>query len=354
MMARVTLERVGLVAFLLVLLSGILIGTFFLTASLFHAIGYAPPPFLAQVINSLLGLLLYALVALGIFSWGSVRPGAKRRWMGILEPIVEAMERIAKGDFQVRLHHSVGANAIVGTLANSVNQMALELNQMEHMRQEFISNVSHEIQSPLTSIRGFAQALHDEQLSAEERYHYLSIIETESVRLSRITDNMLKLASLESAQVRVDLKPYRLDKQIRSLILACEPQWSGKALDIDAALEEVIISADEDLLGQVWSNLLHNSVKFTPEGGRVSVAMQREGSQISCRISDTGMGIPEEAQPHVFERFYKADPSRERSREGSGLGLAIAKKIVELHRGTIGVASQPGAGTTFIVSLPAD
>jgi two-component system, OmpR family, phosphate regulon sensor histidine kinase PhoR len=350
---RGTMQRAAIGALLLLLLSGTLIGTYFLTDALFHAIGYTPPPFLVQVINSLLGLMLYALLAFGFFSWGSLRPGAKRRWLGILEPIVEAMERIAKGDFQVRLQHSVGANAIVGTLATSVNQMALELNQMEHMRQDFISNVSHEIQSPLTSIRGFAQALEDDQLGAHERHHYLSIIETESVRLSRLTDNMLKLASLESAQLQIDCKPYRLDKQIRSLILACEPQWSGKALDMDAALDEVIINADEDLLSQVWSNLLHNSVKFTPDGGRVSVAVQREGSQITCRICDTGIGIPEDAQPHVFERFYKADPSRERAREGSGLGLAIAKKIVELHQGTIGVASQPGAGTTFIVSLPA-
>jgi len=121
---------------------------------------------------------------------------------------------------------------------------------------------------------------------------------------------------------------------------------------MDVALEEVVISADEDLLSQVWSNLLHNSIKFTPEGGRVCVEVHRQGSQIDCKISDTGIGIPEEAQAHVFERFYKADKSRERSNAGSGLGLAIAKKIVELHQGTIGIASQPDTGTTLIVSLP--
>ena len=102
----------------------------------------------------------------------------------------------------------------------------------------------------------------------------------------------------------------------------------------------------------MWSNLLHNSIKFTPEGGRVWVEVHRVGSHIECKITDTGVGIPEEAQAHVFERFYKADHSRERSNAGSGLGLAIAKKIVELHQGTIGIASQPGAGTTLIVSLP--
>jgi two-component system, OmpR family, phosphate regulon sensor histidine kinase PhoR len=154
--------------------------------------------------------------------------------------------------------------------------------------------------------------------------------------------------------VKVEPKSYRLDKQIRTLILACEPQWTSKTIDMDAALEEVEIRADEDLLSQVWSNLLHNSVKFTPQGGRVCVEMHQRGSHVECRITDTGIGIPEEAQVHIFERFYKADKSRERSREGSGLGLAIAKKIVELHQGTIGVASQPGAGTTLIVSLPVE
>ena len=338
----------------LMLLTGILIGTFFLTAWLYRTIGHAPPPFLVQVINSLLGLLLYAVILVGFFSLINARPRAARRQMGLFEPIFAAMEHIAKGDFQVRLNPPVRANVFASELAKSVNQMALELNQMEHLRQEFISNVSHEIQSPLTSIRGFARALHDEHLSAQDRLHYLTIIETEGMRLSRMTDNMLKLASLEAEHMRVEPKPYRLDKQIRTLILACEPQWTSKTLDMDVELEEVEILADEDLLGQVWSNLLHNSIKFTPEGGRVCVEMHRRGSQIECRITDTGVGIPEEAQAHVFERFYKADQSRERSHEGSGLGLAIAKKIVELHQGTIGIASQPGAGTTLIVSLPVE
>jgi two-component system, OmpR family, phosphate regulon sensor histidine kinase PhoR len=343
---------IGTAAFLLLILVGMVTGSFFLTALLYHTIGHAPPPFLVQAINALLGVVLSILLAIGLFAWINSRPRAKRRWLGLFEPILQAMEQIARGDFQVRLQYPTRANPVVSELANSVNQMALELNQMEQMRQEFISNVSHEIQSPLTSIRGFAQALHDEHLSVEERDHYLAIIETESTRLSRMTDNMLKLASLEAENVLVALKSYRLDKQIRTLILAYEPQWTAKTLDIDVALEEVEILADEDLLSQVWSNLLHNSIKFTPEGGRVCVEVHRWSSHIECRFTDTGMGIPEEAQAHVFERFYKADASRERLREGSGLGLAIAKKIVELHQGTIGVASQAGAGTTLIVSLP--
>jgi two-component system, OmpR family, phosphate regulon sensor histidine kinase PhoR len=345
--------RIGAIVTLwLLFFTGIFISTYFLMASLYQAIGHAPPPLLIQVINSLLGVALCVLLAVAVIGAISARPGAKRRWMGLIEPILQAMERIAKGDFHVRLHPIFASNTLVNELTNSVNQMALELSQLEHLRQDFISNVSHELQSPLTSIRGFAQALHDDQLSAADRHHYLTIIETESMRLSRMTDNMLKLASLEAEHTRIDRKPYRLDKQIRALIVACEPQWTSKLLAMDAALDEIVITGDEELLSQVWSNLLHNSIKFTPEGGRVAVALHQQGNHIACRIIDTGIGIAEQDQAHVFERFYKADKARERSHEGSGLGLAIAKKIVELHQGAIAVASQSGAGATFVVSLP--
>lgn len=352
MRKKIALRIAATLAYGLLLLNGIWIGVFFLTAQLYRTIGYTPPLFLMQMINALLGLLLFALIIIAFSFWISSRPNFRHREASIFEPIIEAMGRIAQGDFQVRLNPDAEAHAFTSLLAKSVNQMAEELNQIEHMRQEFISNVSHEIQSPLTSIRGFARALHNEHLSTEERQHYLRIIETESMRLSRMTDNMLKLASLKSKQMRLELKPYRLDKQIRALILACEPQWISKTIEMDAVLEEVVISADEDLLSQVWSNLLHNSIKFAPEGGRVCVEVHQQGNQITCTVTDTGKGIPEEAQARIFERFYKVDTSRERAHEGSGLGLAIARKIVELHDGTIGVVSQPDAGTSMIVSLP--
>jgi two-component system phosphate regulon sensor histidine kinase PhoR len=221
------------------------------------------------------------------------------------------------------------------------------------MRQEFISNVSHEIQSPLTSIRGFAQALENDHLSAEERHHYLSIIEEESTRLSRITEDLLKLASLESEQLHFEPKPYRLDKQIRSLILACEPQWSIKSINMDVSLEELTVTADEDLLSQVWINLIHNSIKFTPEAGSIRVELHSHDSQVVFKIADTGIGISDEDRTRIFERFYKADKSRTRTKEGSGLGLSIVRKIVDLHKGSVDVESKVDTGTTFTISLPA-
>jgi signal transduction histidine kinase len=206
----------------------------------------------------------------------------------------------------------------------------------------------------LTSIRGFAQALKSNSLSNEERLHYLEIIEMESKRLSRLADDLLKLTSLEAEQVKFAPRPYRLDKQVRSLILTCEPQWSEKKIDMNVALKELTIHADEDLLSQVWLNLLHNSIKFTPPGGSIKVGLRMHADRVEFSITDSGIGIAPEDQCHIFERFYKADKARTHATEGSGLGLSIVRKIVDLHGGTIDLASKLGEGTTFIVSLPAE
>jgi len=351
-MRKVNPRLLGLVWFIFVLIfvSGMIAVAFFLTDYLYKIIAWHPSALLTQIANTLLGLLFTGTMV------GTVGKFARARgWipeMNVFRPIIEALEKIAQGDFRIRVENKFQDNQIVGELANTVNRMALELDQMENMRQEFISNVSHEIQSPLTSIRGFARALENDQLSVAERHHYLSIIETESTRLSRITEDLLKLATLESDQVQLEPKPYRLDKQVRSLILACEPQWMEKELEMDVVLDELQVTADEDLLSQVWINLIHNSIKFTPQGGRVRVELHRQNGNVEFKITDTGMGISEEDQARLFERFFKADKSRTRSNGGSGLGLSIAKKIVDLHKGTIEVKSNVGAGTIITVSLP--
>lgn len=269
----------------------------------------------------------------------------------LLSDVMNTLESIAKGDFSVRLNHSLKENEPFAKLVKGVNEMALNLEQAENMRQEFISNVSHEIQSPLASIKGFTYVLHNDELTPEERKHFLSIIETETMRLSRLSENLLKLAALEADSVKFEPKTYRLDKQLRALILSCEPQWSEKKIKMDAFLDSVTVTADEDMMSQVWVNLIHNSIKFTPEGGGIQVDLHRNGNTVECKISDTGIGIDKDAQKHIFERFYKADKSRERAKKGSGLGLAIVKKIVETHGGKITVQSEPGAGTVFTVAL---
>jgi two-component system, OmpR family, phosphate regulon sensor histidine kinase PhoR len=323
---------------------------FLLTEVLFGRIGFRPPALVLQLINTLLGLFLMAGI-ITILTRVSQQKLIARQ-MGVFGPIIDAMARIAKGDFSVRLEDPPQDNPVVGALVKSVNTMALELNQLEDMRQEFISNVSHEIQSPLTSIRGFARALQNEELSTADRAHYLTIIAEESVRLSRLSDNLLKLASLDADHLTLNPTPYRLDRQIRQIILACEPQWSEKCLTMDVSLDDVAITADEDMVSQIWTNLLHNSIKFTPPSGSICIVLRQIEGNAIFTIADTGIGISQEDQARVFERFFKADASRERARGGSGLGLAIAQKIVALHQGAIEVGSELGRGTVFTVRLP--
>ncbi|TQR44650.1 ATPase [Paenibacillus popilliae] len=232
--------------------------------------------------------------------------------------------------------------------------MADSLGEMEQMRQEFISNVSHEIQSPLTSIRGFARALQSEELSEEERLNYLQIIEMETMRLSKLSENLLKLTSLESEHHPMEMKRYRLDQQLRNIALISEPQWLGKRIELDLNVDKMEITADEEMLSQVWMNLVHNAIKFTPEGGAIHIEARMSNGTVEVCITDSGIGIDEEHIPHLFERFFKADVSRNRTIAGNGLGLSIVQKIVQLHSGDIQVSSRKGEGSTFCVKLPLD
>ncbi|WP_318614516.1 HAMP domain-containing sensor histidine kinase [Sporosarcina sp. YIM B06819] len=278
---------------------------------------------------------------------------APPRRMDFLTAMIDAMKQISKGDYTIKLANQFEhkKNHPFGKIVEGINEMAVELNQIEEMRQEFISNVSHEIQSPLASINGFANVLKQNHLTVEEREHYLGIIEMESLRLANLSDNLLKLTSIESQHHPFEPMPYRLDKQIRTIILSCEPQWLAKSLELDIALDEVEIKADQELMSQVWINLIINSIKFTSNGGTLKINLYQRNKDAIVEITDSGMGIAEEHQAHLFERFYKVDVSRNRKLGGSGLGLSITKKIIDMHEGSIHVQSAVDEGTTFTVTL---
>ncbi|MBS4175316.1 HAMP domain-containing sensor histidine kinase [Bacillus sp. FJAT-49736] len=301
--------------------------------------------YLFQIITTIFGIILFGITVYIISN------STRKRHLALWEAIIDALRKIARGDFNIQLNFQRRDHQFL-SLVENINHMARQLQQMEEMRQEFISNVSHEIQSPLTSIRGFARALQHEGIDKEESRHYLEVIESESNRLSKISDNLLKLTSLESHNHPFERKHYRLDKQIRNIVLTCEPHWVEKNLEMEVSLEEAFVFADEDLLSQVWINLIHNSIKFTPPDGQIHICLQKGPTEVSVSISDSGIGISHEEQMHIFERFYKADKSRTRTIGGSGLGLSIVKKIVEMHEGEISVHSQVGKGTSFTVSLP--
>lgn len=326
---------------------------FYLTAAIYSRVGWEPHGLFALIVNAMLGFLIFGFGAaiLGRF----IRSKEHVFWT----ELIEAIRRISRGDFHVNIEQSFGEpngrqrkKHPLHQLVDSINDMAANLKAMEELRQEFISNVSHEIGTPLTSIRGFARALKDDRLDPEQRQRYLTVIEEECARLSKLSDNLLKLAVLDSDRHPFHPAPYRLDKQLTAVILACEPQWEAKNIDMDVDAEAVDIVADEMLMSQVWVNLVHNAVKFTPEGGKISVFLARKGDRAVVRVADTGPGIADADLPRIFERFYKADKSRTRSAGGSGLGLSIAQKIADMHRGSISVRSRPGEGTEFTVALP--
>lgn len=321
------------------------LAAFYGTEWLYTSINKRPSVVVVQLINSLGGMLLWGITIafLGRFF--------RSKQMLFFRTMVQAIQSMSRGDFNVSVDNNPHGGPFV-ELVDSINNMAFELGQLEKMRQEFISNVSHEIQSPLTSISGFSRALQNDQITAEERKHYLEIIEAESTRLSKLSDNLLKLSSLESQHHPFEPKSFRLDKQIRNHILACEPQWVDKDIEMDVELEEITLIADEDLLSQVWTNLIHNAIKFAPNGGTIGIHLTSSGEEAIIRISNNGAGISEEDRAHIFERFYKADKSRNRTSGGNGLGLSIVKKITEMHQGTISVVSAPEEKTTFTVRLP--
>ncbi|MFX3633804.1 MAG: sensor histidine kinase [Candidatus Pristimantibacillus sp.] len=341
-----TLKAIVMMCLTFIIFASCWTAVYFLSPYLYTFLAWELSPYFTALINMLLGsILCIVLVRLFFFFFVSNR-------FEVGESLTNAMRRIAKGDFKVQFDVDHRYRGPFQEIFHEMNHMALELHEMEQMRQEFISDVSHEIQSPLTSISGFARALRNKEIPEEQRLEYLRIIEDESIRLSKLSDNLLKLASLESDKHPYEPKRYRLDRQIGALLLTCEPQWLSKSIEMNVDLEEAYVTADEALMSQVWINLFSNSIKFTPEGGKIDVNLRVQGQMVDFIIRDTGIGIELESQELIFQRFYKADKSRNRQVGGSGLGLSLVKKIIEMNEGKITLQSELGKGSEFTVSLP--
>ncbi|RZT21655.1 sensor histidine kinase [Fictibacillus sp. BK138] len=271
----------------------------------------------------------------------------------IVKPIVtltEATKTISKGNYKIDLN--VNRQDEIGELAGHFAYMAKNLEQLEEMRQEFVSNVSHEIQSPLASIQGFSKTLQSDHITEQQRNQYLSIIESESKRISALSKQLLTLASLDKEEGILEKSTYDLGEQIKQVLFMTEYSWREKDIAVEMDLPSVYIHADQKLLHQVWSNLITNAVKYTPAGGTLSLHLTSENDRCYIKVQDTGIGISKNDLPHIFNRFYKADKVRNRKEGNSGLGLAITKKIIELHEGDIYAKSELNKGTTFYVEFP--
>lgn len=274
-----------------------------------------------------------------------------------LRPIKElsaATKEVKKGNFDVRVPIDLDVHdrpkTEMDVLISDFNEMVGELGGIEIFRNDFINNFSHEFKTPIVSIRGFAKELQFSDLSDEQRQEYAKIIAEESDRLAKLSISVLELSKLENQQIVSDKTEFYLDEQLRQCILLQESSWSGKGIDMIPELEEVRFFGNEEMLNRVWSNLIGNAVKFTPEGGMIAVRLKVEEDEVVVSVADTGIGMTEETKRHIFEKFYQGEKSH--THAGYGIGLTVVSRVVKLCGGRIDVESTPGEGSTFTVRLP--
>lgn len=266
-----------------------------------------------------------------------------------VQNIGKAFQELSGGNFSVKVSENEKI-AEIREIARQFNAMTYDLSHIETLRTDFVVNVSHEIKTPISSIEGYATLLQNPNLSEEKRAYYVKKILDNSCRLSSLTSNMLLLSKLENQELVLKNKSFRLDEQIRKTILLLEDKWSEKSIQFDMELPIKMYYGSEQLLGQVWSNIIGNAIKHSEKNGIIEIRIEDEQSAISVEIADHGEGMTPDVMKHVFEKFYQGDASRKT--EGNGLGLPLAKRIIDICGGEICVQSEVGKGSVFTVRLP--
>lgn len=301
-------------------------------------------------LNDFWDLIIFILIDIALASvFTFIIIALANNFMKPVKKLIEATNEVSKGDFSIRLdeknvHHEVLEMNV------SFNKMVKELSSIETLRNDFIINVSHEFKTPIAAIEGYATLLQDASLTEDERAEYTNIILDSSRQLSSLSGNILKLSKLENQQIIPDKKYFSLDEQLRQALILLETQWAKKNIDIDMDLKTINYYGSEDLLMQVWLNIFSNAIKFTPEGGLIVTRLDNTPKGICVSISDNGIGMTDEVQSRIFDRFYQGDKSR--SFQGNGLGLALVKRILDLCNCEINVKSKVNEGTTFNIILP--
>jgi signal transduction histidine kinase len=269
-----------------------------------------------------------------------------------VKKITSAAEQIMQGDLSVRIekNRSIDPDDSFDTIIDYFNRMAQELSGMETLRTDFISNVSHELKTPLAVMQNYGTMLQQPGLSEEKRVEYAKAITDSSRSLANMVSNILKLNKLENQTIYPDTKIYDLGAQLSECLVGFEDVWESKNIEIEADLaENVFIKADPELLTLVWNNLISNALKFTDPGGTVSLTLKAQKDNAIVEVTDTGCGISPEVGRHMFEKFYQGDTSH--ATKGNGLGLALVKRVMDITGGDISVSSVVSEGSTFTVTL---
>ena len=305
----------------------------------------------SDLVKVLMPILYWGLVAIALtlFTQKKIQDTYEQP----MHELAEATKKVAGGDFSVYVApiHTADKLDYLDVMILDFNKMVEELGSIETLKTDFVSNVSHEIKTPLSIIYNNAELLNRPGLSEEKRMEYSKTILSAVHRLSELVQNMLKLNKLEKQVIRPVPEAYDVTAQICDCALQFEELWEKKEIEFDADVEErVMAEADAGLLELVWTNLLSNALKFTPEGGTISMKQTSDAESVTVSISDTGCGMSAETMRHIFDKFYQGDTSH--ATEGNGLGLALVQRILQLSDGTIAVQSEEGNGSTFTVRLP--
>ncbi len=295
------------------------------------------------VLLAMLALTIVASLVIGVMSNNIIYP---------VNQMKNAAKAITNGDFSKEVN--ISTNDEIGDLAQSFNKMAHELQEVDKLRSDFIANISHDFRSPLTSIKGFLEAMLDGTVPQEDYAKYMQIVLDETNRLTKMTNNILDLTKMENGQEELHRSNFDINEMIVKLAIGFEQRIEDKKLKMDFQFlqEKLYVNADLDKIQRVVYNLIDNAIKFTDEGDSITIETSIVGKKAYIAVEDTGRGIDEESLPHVFERFHKADKSRGYDKKGTGLGLAIVKQIMLNHQEDIQVTSKEGQGTKFTFTLP--
>ncbi|MDR7416423.1 MAG: ATP-binding protein [Armatimonadota bacterium] len=298
------------------------------------------------------GTAVLVAVAASVFVAFTVAAFCARRIVGPVEAVRAAAERVAAGHYEERV--PVISQDELGDLAEQFNRMAAALQRLEGLRRDLVADVAHELRTPLAGLAGYLEGMLDGVVEPSEEV--LARMQREVRRLERLVEDLQEVSRVEAGQVTLHLRSTSLAEVLEGVLARLRPQFDDKGIELSVELPGDLprVRADPDRVAQILTNLLGNALRYTPSGGRVMVRAWRTGGEVALAVSDTGIGIPPEHLPHVFDRFYRVDRSRSRRGGGTGIGLTIAKGLVELHGGQIWAESQgPGQGSTFTFTLPA-
>lgn len=288
------------------------------------------------------------IVVVSIIVGGVVMSVISKRLIIPLTNLSTAMNKVAEGDFETQIETESKLEAIQDIYTH-FNLMVKELGATETLQTDFVSNVSHEIKTPITAIEGYTTLLQNTDNIDEVENEYIEKILFNTKRLSELVSNILLLSKVDNKAIQTKKTTYRLDEQIRQSIVLLEPKWSAKDIEFDVDMEEIEYTGDEGLMFHVWNNLIDNAIKFNPQNGFIRITLEKSDNKTAFTVEDEGCGISDEEKKHIFNKFYQSDSSHKA--DGNGLGLALVKNILNLCGGEISVTDGKNGGAKFTVVL---